>query len=124
MSVPVSWFARNSFWPTTVPPVPPMTRKEFLYYIWAASMTLFLAETGGAILLFLVPRFKAGFWKIAKGAGVPVLPVYFDYPRKTIGIGPLFEPGDDMQADITRLQHWYAPWRGRNRNVAQPPAAS
>lgn len=69
-----------------------------------------------------VPRFKAGFWKIAKGAGVPVLPVYFDYPRKTIGIGPLFEVGDDMQSDIDRLQRWYAPWRGRNRNVAQPPA--
>ena len=67
-----------------------------------------------------VPRFKAGFWKIAKGAGVPVLPVYFDYPRKVIGVGPLFEPGDDMQADIDRLQRWYAPWRGRNRDVAQP----
>jgi cytochrome b6-f complex iron-sulfur subunit len=46
--------------PTTKPPVPPMSRKEFLYYIWAASMTLFLAETGGAILWFLVPRFKEG----------------------------------------------------------------
>jgi hypothetical protein len=29
-----------------------------------------------------------------------------------------------MQADITRLQHWYAPWRGRNRDVAQPPATA
>ncbi len=37
-----------------------MTRREFLYYIWAASMALFLAETGGAILWFAVPRFKAG----------------------------------------------------------------
>ena len=46
--------------PTTTPPVPPMTRREFLYYIWAASMALFLAETGGAILWFAVPRFKAG----------------------------------------------------------------
>ena len=46
--------------PTTTPPVPPMTRREFLYYIWAASMALFLAETGGAILWFSVPRFKAG----------------------------------------------------------------
>jgi cytochrome b6-f complex iron-sulfur subunit len=46
--------------PTTTPPVPPMTRREFLYYIWAASMALFLAETTGAILWFAVPRFKAG----------------------------------------------------------------
>ena len=45
---------------STAPSVPPMTRREFLYYIWAASMALFLAETGGAILWFAVPRFKAG----------------------------------------------------------------
>jgi cytochrome b6-f complex iron-sulfur subunit len=40
--------------------VPAMTRREFLYYIWAASMTLFMAEMGGAILWFAVPRFRAG----------------------------------------------------------------
>lgn len=37
-----------------------MTRREFLYYIWAASMALFTAELGGAILWFAVPRFAAG----------------------------------------------------------------
>ncbi len=37
-----------------------MTRREFLYYIWAASMALFTAELGGAILWFAVPRFRAG----------------------------------------------------------------
>ena len=71
-----------------------------------------------------VPRFKAGFWKIAKGAGVPVLPAYFDYPRKVIGIGPPFTLGDDMDADIRRIQRWYAPWRGKNRSVAQPPPSA
>jgi cytochrome b6-f complex iron-sulfur subunit len=44
----------------SAPNVAPMTRREFLYYIWAASMALFLAESGGAILWFSVPRFKAG----------------------------------------------------------------
>jgi len=42
------------------PAVPPMTRREFLYYIWAASMALLMAETGGATLWFAYPRFKAG----------------------------------------------------------------
>jgi 1-acyl-sn-glycerol-3-phosphate acyltransferase len=70
-----------------------------------------------------VPRFKPGFWKIAHAAGVPVLPAYFDYPRKVIGIGPPFTLGDDMDADIRRIQHWYAPWTGKYRNVAQPPGA-
>ncbi len=37
-----------------------MTRREFLYYIWMASMALFTAELGGAILWFAVPRFAAG----------------------------------------------------------------
>jgi 1-acyl-sn-glycerol-3-phosphate acyltransferase len=68
-----------------------------------------------------VDRWKPGFWKIAKGAGVPVLPAYFDYPRKVIGIGPLFVLGDDMTADLHRIQRWYRPWRGRKRDVVQPP---
>ena len=38
----------------------PMTRREVLYYIWAASMALFTAEIGGALLWFALPRFKAG----------------------------------------------------------------
>jgi cytochrome b6-f complex iron-sulfur subunit len=45
---------------TTATSASPMTRREFLYYIWAASMALFTAELGGAILWFAVPRFAAG----------------------------------------------------------------
>lgn len=70
----------------------------------------------------MVERWKPGFWHIARAAGVPVLPAYFDYPSRTIGIGPPFELGDDMRADIARLQRWYAPYRGRNHDVVQPSA--
>jgi cytochrome b6-f complex iron-sulfur subunit len=38
----------------------PLTRREFLYYLWGASMALFMAETGGAILWFALPRFREG----------------------------------------------------------------
>ena len=38
----------------------PMTRREFLYYIWMASLALFTAQTGGAVLWFALPRFKEG----------------------------------------------------------------
>ncbi len=38
----------------------PMTRREFLYYIWGASIALITAESVGAIVWFLIPRFKAG----------------------------------------------------------------
>ena len=68
----------------------------------------------------LVPRWKPGFWHIARGAGVPVIPAYFDYANKVIGIGPPFELSDDMHADIARIQRWYKPIRGRNHDVVQP----
>ncbi|MBI3361794.1 MAG: Rieske 2Fe-2S domain-containing protein [Chloroflexi bacterium] len=48
---------------TTAPPkvqTVPMTRREFLYYIWGASMALLSAESVGAIIWFAIPRFKAG----------------------------------------------------------------
>ena len=69
-----------------------------------------------------VDRWKPGFWHIASRAGVPVVPAYFDYASKTIGIGPPFVPGVDMHADIAGIQRWYRPYRGRNHDVVQPPA--
>lgn len=68
-----------------------------------------------------VDRWKPGFWHIASRAGVPVVPAYFDYARKVIGVGPPFVPGADMHADIARIQRWYKPYRGRNHDVVQPP---
>lgn len=67
-----------------------------------------------------VERWKPGFWHIARNAGVPVVPAYFDYATKTIGIGPPFQLTADMQADIARIQRWYAPYKGRNHDVLQP----
>jgi 1-acyl-sn-glycerol-3-phosphate acyltransferase len=64
-----------------------------------------------------VERWKTGFWKIAKGAGVPVVPAYFHYPDRTIGIGPPFELGDDMAADIARIRGWYRPWQGKRHGT-------
>lgn len=59
-------------------------------------------------------RWKTGFWHIARAAGVPILPVYFDYPSRTIGIGPVFRAGDDMAADLDALHAFYRPFRGRH----------
>ncbi|HEY8682392.1 MAG TPA: lysophospholipid acyltransferase family protein [Rhodanobacter sp.] len=64
-----------------------------------------------------VARWKSGFWHIAHDAGVPIVTAYFNYPDKTIGIGPLFETSDDMEADLARLHAFYAPFRGKHRNV-------
>jgi cytochrome b6-f complex iron-sulfur subunit len=40
--------------------VKPINRREFLYYIWGASMAVLLAEGAGAIIWFALPRFREG----------------------------------------------------------------
>ena len=62
-----------------------------------------------------VDAWKGGFLKIAHGAGVPVLMAYFHYPERIIGIGPLFHPSGDMQADMAAVRQWYRLWQGRSR---------
>ena len=37
-----------------------MSRREFLYYIWGASIALFAAELTGLLIWFLIPRFREG----------------------------------------------------------------
>ncbi|WP_159016825.1 lysophospholipid acyltransferase family protein [Cognatiluteimonas profundi] len=64
-----------------------------------------------------VDRWKVGFWKIARAADVGILPAYFHYPDKVIGIGPIFETSDDMSADIARIRAWYRPWKGRHHGT-------
>jgi 1-acyl-sn-glycerol-3-phosphate acyltransferase len=64
-----------------------------------------------------VGHWKTGFWHIARTAGVPILPVYFDYPSRTIGIGPVFHPGADMPADLDALHAFYRPFRGRHHDA-------
>lgn len=65
-----------------------------------------------------VERWKPGFWKIAKAAGVPVLPMYFHYGKKIIGVAQPVELSDDMHADIQQIHDWYRTVSsGRNRDV-------
>lgn len=64
-----------------------------------------------------VKRWKSGFWRIARDAGVPIFPVAFHYPDKTIQLGPLFDTSADMEADLARLRAFYAPFKGKHRDV-------
>ena len=64
-----------------------------------------------------VVNWKTGFWKIAKQANVPVCCAYFHFPDKVLGVGPLIELSDNMQADIDKIRAWYKPYQGRNRGV-------
>ena len=51
-----------------------------------------------------LPAWRTGFWYVAKGANVPIVPAAFDYPAKTITIFPPLVPGDDIAADIAALR--------------------
>lgn len=37
-----------------------MSRREFLYYVWGASIALLGAQTTGLLVWFLIPRFREG----------------------------------------------------------------
>ena len=65
-----------------------------------------------------VDRWKTGFYHIAVGAGVPIVPAYFDYPRKVIGFGLPLTPSGDKEADIAFLKAFYTPYAltGKNRH--------
>ena len=64
-----------------------------------------------------VTHWKSGFWHIAREANVPIVPIYFDYPRKVIGVGSLFETSPDRDADIAALRAFYAPFQGKHRGA-------
>lgn len=40
--------------------VSPPSRREFLYYIWSASLLLLLGQVGAGVLWFVYPRFAEG----------------------------------------------------------------
>lgn len=62
-----------------------------------------------------VAQWRSGFWHVAKGAGVPICCVAFDWPRKVIRIGPTVMPDEDDPADgIARIRSYYADVRGYN----------
>jgi len=87
----------------------------------AASVTA-LQEADGPLQLVVTPegtRSKARYWKtgfyyIALGAKVPIVMAYMDYTRKESGLGPVFEPTGDIEADMVAIKAFYAPFKGKN----------
>lgn len=59
-------------------------------------------------------HWKTGFHAIARAAKVPVLMAYLDYGKKQLGIGGMFHPGDDIEADFKLIREYYKDRRGKN----------
>lgn len=55
-----------------------------------------------------VREWKKGFYHIATGAGVPIVPAIFDYGLKQVRFAPAFTPTGDLTADLSSLQALYA----------------
>jgi len=77
---------------------------------------------------------KSGFYHIALGAKVPVVPGYLDYRRKRAGLGPAIHLSGDVRADMDKIRAFYAeigaqgrvpenvgPMRLREEDASQTP---
>ena len=61
-----------------------------------------------------VTRWKTGFYYIAQGAGVPIALGYLDFRLKRAGVQQLFIPTGDIEADMQKIQSFYAGISGKN----------
>lgn len=64
---------------------------------------------------------KTGFYHIAVGAQVPIVMAYMDYEKKISGLGPVFEPTGDLEADMTQIKAFYANFKGKNAAQFEVP---
>ncbi|MDT8447964.1 MAG: 1-acyl-sn-glycerol-3-phosphate acyltransferase [bacterium] len=66
-------------------------------------------------------RWKTGFYYIALGAQVPVIPCWVDYANKVIGIGEPMHLSGNLEQDLGRLKDFYRPEWGRHPELFTPP---
>jgi len=59
------------------------------------------------------PRWRKGFYYAAVGANVPIVLGYLDYAKKEAGVGPVFYPTGDVEADIEEIKDFYRSKTGK-----------
>ena len=87
-----------------------------------ASSAQAMRDAQGPMQLIVPPEgtrgktrhWKTGFYFIAQQAGVPIVLAFVDYGRKVGGLGPVFEPTGDLEADMASIKAFYAPIQGKN----------
>jgi 1-acyl-sn-glycerol-3-phosphate acyltransferase len=55
-----------------------------------------------------VAAWKSGFYRIAVGAAIPIIPVALDYRKRAVVFEGLFEPTGDYAADLPRIQELFS----------------
>ena len=61
-----------------------------------------------------VEHWRTGFYRIAEGAEVPIVPVMFDWGRREIRIAAPFYPTGNIDADVAAMQRLYRPEMARH----------
>ncbi len=77
-------------------------------------VTTYINESDSFFLLIapegtrkLVKNWKKGFYFVAQQARVPIICGYLDYKTKTGGMGLMFYPSGDYEADLKKIQDFY-----------------
>ena len=87
-----------------------------------AASAAALTAADGRVQLVVPPEgtrgatrhWKTGFYYIALSAQVPIVMAYMDYERKISGLGPMFVPTGDLEADMVKIKAFYLPFKGKN----------
>lgn len=61
-----------------------------------------------------VDHWRTGFYRIAEAAGVPIVPVAFDYGAHEIRIHAPLHPSGSLEADVAAMQALYRPEMARH----------
>jgi len=61
-----------------------------------------------------VTEWKRGFYHIAKNAGIPIVMAVVDGKKKIVHVGQVFQPTDDIEADMKSIQGFFAGMVGIN----------
>ncbi|MEK7239481.1 MAG: lysophospholipid acyltransferase family protein [Gemmatimonadota bacterium] len=54
-----------------------------------------------------IPQWRTGFYWVAVGAGVPIVPVAFDFPRRRIVLNPPQLMSGEMEKDLAQLRGFF-----------------
>ena len=125
-NVKIYWMGKSSLFRGLAGPVMrwlggiPVNRGQASYLVALSAQAM--RDADGPMQLIVPPEgtrgktrhWKTGFYCIAQQAGVPIVLAFVDYERKVGGLGPLFEPTGDVEADMAAIKAFYAPIKGKN----------
>lgn len=106
----------------------PVNREQSTNLVAASAQAI--REASGSLQLIVPPEgtrsktryWKTGFYYIALGAGVPIVMAYMDYATKRSGLGPIFVPTGNIEADMSAIKAFYAPFKGKNADQFESAA--